>query len=161
VYAPLDSSPQDSALLRAVFFDRNVERKRFLAGNDLYQLELPARFVLIPLEQLQHWLRLFAGIEIVIGIKKSHQDTSAITRKLQIEWVSNSQSFGLTWVSSDLDRNFLNPLWNQVWLEMDNLLATSPVVHVLDERLFRSEIVPTYKLSEYLPTKLTSYLNDE
>ncbi len=132
VYANLFNKSQKSAILRATSWDGNSARADFYRDPNRFKLQLPARFVEIPIRRLRSWLACFDGIQIELkNIHEVNEEESI--RRLRIERDYKSQTFEKMWQLRNSDNTELRSAWDNVWFQMTKSLLTAPRVENLAE----------------------------
>jgi len=119
-------------------------------------IEIPARFVWIPLEQAQDWVATITHLSVPIG-EPDNWDEPEQRRRLRVDlgWIDHL--FDKRWCVHSAGHEVLNRSWEQVWEEMGALLRTvAPLSDSMPvEESFRVGDEPTtpyhYDISSFDP----------
>lgn len=153
VYAHLFDSEQQSAVLRAVAWDDRAAHRAILDQGQAAPLNMPVRFVRLPLSLLQHWLAAFKDLAITAN-QAVVEDTAVPIRRLRIEWEYTSCAIEKVWKGEAPEHAELLKVWTHVWQEMGEALGTAPQIapHEVSE-VFRAVQPDTsvYQPQAYTP----------
>ncbi len=152
VYANLFDKSQNSAILRAVYWDAPSTRTRLKAHPKTFRLVLPARFVVVPVRRLRKWLAEFSGVHI--KLPDAYQaDKTADVKRLRIERSYLSQVFEVVWQLKDQEYGVVNERWDRVWIQMTRALTQAPTVDIPDEDFWFVNPKIRYNLTSYQPDR--------
>ena len=153
VYANLANQEQEIAILRAVFWDGEANKKAIRQGQPISTPTLAARFVVIQTSKLNEWLSSFADISVkAFDNFETEEDDRADIKKLKIVIDYKSSIFERVWqTSKDIYTN-LNEPYAAVWSEMtDLLLQEKPYDGTINEDFWIGNPPVEYDFDAYNP----------
>lgn len=155
VYANLFDEEQATAVLRSVFWDGEAARTVYRQREQPFRLSLPARFVLVSVQQAREWLSQFDNASTVINDAIGEEDT-VIIRRLRIERDYKSTVFEKVWQAQDKSHETLNQRWDQVWSYMTESLQTGPLISDADEDFWLARPWGRYDMKGWQPEQLAA-----
>lgn len=156
-YAHLFDEEQQTAILRAVSWDDRVAQRAIRAHGQQAPLQVPARFVRVPLDQLRSWLTAFKDLTITAD-QVLVEETSIPIRRLRVEWEYTSCVIEKVWKGDATAHATLLAAWTGVWEQMGAALRTAPQLAAQEiEELFYATQPDTsvYTAQEYRPDWLS------
>lgn len=153
LYANMFDESQDFAILRTVVWNRSAIKEMIKDQPNNFELVLPAKFVIIPVNQLEKWLKSFNGIRTSIQ-PHIYKTTTNTTRRLKIERDYKSAIFEKTWEQRSNKYNRLNEKWEVVWNEMTQFLEREPIFLDFFEKFWPVIPNPHYNFNDYHPLSL-------
>jgi hypothetical protein len=149
VYTAFGTEMED-AVLRAFYWDGHTFVHNI--PSEETHVKIPVKFVQISGEQLQHWLRSFAGLSTSIQIS-SPEGISLPICSLRIETSLVDCAFEKVWtVVQDEDRE-LNRVWQETWQQMGVALQTASAIADVEESFPNTRIEPdSYDFQSYQPS---------
>jgi len=150
VYGIIHNESEESAILRAVYWNQSTERRKMMQHGFNYVFGMPARFVRVSADQLRTWVTCFAGVSIFIDPTWG-TDVPEPIRRLRIESDYYASILETTWATGAKADRELDQRWETVWEDMTKSLRSAPVVHVLQEKYPTVEGTPRYDLDAYRP----------
>ena len=143
------------AVLRAVYWDNQVVR---LDGRRMdlpipVVKQVPARFVQVPMIQVQQWLDAFRDIETPILVEPQEGALPICTLRITLSHVASV--FEKVWEVTPGSTSPLQQAWNEVWQQLGEALRTSPALALTDIEESFPNVEPkpeAYELQNYVPT---------
>lgn len=152
VYANPFDKTQNWAILRAVYWDASKVRRELKTHPKMYELIMPARFVVVPVRRLKAWLAEFSDLSIRIPISYD-VDKSASVKRVRIEQDYLSQVFEKVWQTQSTEHALLNERWNRVWKRMTKALVGQSIVKGIHEDFWFVSPEVRYDLRTYQPER--------
>lgn len=129
----LADEAQSHAILRAVYWDsQTVIRNNRHDPPETASFKIPARFVRIPITQARQWVKSFDGLQTSVQVFPLQDDSLPIC-SLRIETDPVYSGFEKIWQVMPGERNELIHAWQKIWLEMGDVLQTSPTISGIEE----------------------------
>ncbi len=147
-YGHLYAEDHIKAVLRAVYWNGDYEKKQARAKDQVHIPKVAARFVEIDRSQVQDWLSQFDGLRYGIDTNCSY-DEDVPVRRLRAEMDYASCAFEFLWESNAQPFKELNERWDRVWSSMGQALEKSPVLSSFDEDFKAYEPSFEYGLNSY------------
>lgn len=153
VYAHLFEEDAVWAVLRAMSWDDRPAQRAIWTQGQSAPLNVPVRFVRLPLTQLHSWLKVFKDLPIIAD-QSLVKDSALPMRRLRIEWEYTSCVIEKVWRGAAPEHAALLQAWTHVWQEMGEALRVAPQIapHEVTE-LFDAVQPDTsvYQPQEYTP----------
>ena len=149
-YAYLAHEEQREAVLRAVFWDNQITVGK--SRDDTSPIKIPAKFVTIPVTQVQQWLHTFDGVSTSIRAFDRDDETLPVC-SLRVETNDTNCVFEKVWQVVEGEESELNRVWQETWRQMGQSLQTAPIITGLEEFFPCVKVEPdSYDLEGYTPT---------
>ncbi len=153
VYANLSDETQPNAILRAVYWNNDVERARLAEEGMAYRLGLPARFVWVPTAMLNSWIETLHGVSTDVNVRPGI-DPLLPVRRLLVKMDYKICVFEKVWRYRESPSTALDLAWDGIWNKMGDALSNgTPSMSRLDEAFEPSVTQPFYDLESYLPNR--------
>lgn len=148
IYADLFDETQNSAILRAVYWDGVSARKAVRTEGEDFIPIIPAKLVHFDVQELEAWLTELNGIEILIPGKCERVSTEDI-KKLRTSVDYKSCTFELVWQSNEERLDVLNNKWKSIWQKMSEALKRGADVVEFNEDYWFAETRSRYDFNVY------------
>lgn len=153
VYAHLFEEDAVWAVLRAMSWDDRPARRAIRTQGQSAPLNVPVRFVRLPLMQLRSWLATLKDLPIIAD-QSLVEDDALPTRRLRIEWEYISCVIEKIWQDPAPKHAPLLHAWTQVWQEMGEALRAAPQIAPHEVTEVFDAVQPdtsVYQPEEYTP----------
>lgn len=152
VYAYYDSfvgETESDAVLRAVYWDsQTVVRTSSL---EVTPIQIPARFVQVPIIQVRQWIGTFDGIQTPIQVFPLSDDNLPIC-SLRVEVDYLHSVLEKIWQVIPNEQNELTRVWLDIWHQMGKALQVCPIITDITESFPHIEGKPeAYDFQAYEP----------
>jgi hypothetical protein len=150
VYANLYDKSQQFGVLRATSWDWKGTREAFREQGANFKLIMPARFVKLPIEQLNKWLLAFKDLKTTVD-ERCPVNSEVPIRGLRIERDYKACLFEKVWQNQSVKYAKLNEKWNQIWHQMTEALEVGPFIDHLNEDFWLNQLEVKYDFQAYQP----------
>ena len=148
VYADMFDESQESAILRAAYWNGDPIRKAVRDEGTDFTPVIPVKFVRIDIKELNTWLIELDGLRVQIPSKCERVPTEDI-RSLRTSVDYKSCIFEFVWQSNEKRLETLNNKWNSIWQKMSDALSINDSMVSFEEHYWFVEPKFRYELVSY------------
>jgi hypothetical protein len=153
LYGDMLDAEQQHAILRAAQWKMDDAYKSITKQGDAFVLNMPARYVVVPVKTMVDWLSMFANLSVQVNLISDADRTMGV-RRLRIQQDFVTHAFERAWEGDRIENHELNQRWNRVWDLMTEALSAEPTIDTFRESFWGDTSRVKYDLERYMPTRL-------
>lgn len=148
IYANYLNEDQNTAILRAVYWDGETSRKAFRKEEANFVPALSAKFSSIRADDLLKCLSFFNDTSITISSILPSKKLKFI-KKIRIEYDYASNTYESSWSSDNLENEVFEQKWNKIWFLMTEILDNAYINVDVEENYWLVQPIVVYDFQTY------------